>query len=229
MWNRSPVQVRYMRQGAQGCALGWPWGMWWGGRLERGSGWGTHVHSWLIHVNVWQKPLQYCKVISLQLKKKKQFCFKTATQKACRSFFPAGNFRFTSPTAMWVNKPMSLSHTHTPLLPFCFSGEPWLIQSPRYSLPALFFWYNTLFYFFRCKHLPTCPALVNFHHIYMFRPCLPVLFAYFNPVRSIYLIDFVAEMLCRENSSPSPVREIKHFNATQLAKSYQDALNPEQS
>ena len=28
----------------------------------------THVHPWLIHVNVWQKPLQYCKVISLQLK-----------------------------------------------------------------------------------------------------------------------------------------------------------------
>ena len=37
-----------------------------GGRM--GSGWGTHVHPWLIHVNVWQKPLQYCKVISLQLK-----------------------------------------------------------------------------------------------------------------------------------------------------------------
>ena len=31
------------------------------------SGWGTHVNPWLIHVNVWQKPLQYCKVISLQL------------------------------------------------------------------------------------------------------------------------------------------------------------------
>ena len=25
---------------------------------------GTHVNPWLIHVNVWQKPLQYCKVIS---------------------------------------------------------------------------------------------------------------------------------------------------------------------
>ena len=25
------------------------------------------LSSWLIHVNVWQKPLQYCKVISLQL------------------------------------------------------------------------------------------------------------------------------------------------------------------
>ena len=24
-------------------------------------------NPWLIHVNVWQKPLQYCKVISLQL------------------------------------------------------------------------------------------------------------------------------------------------------------------
>ena len=30
-----------------------------------GSGWGTHVHPWLIHVNIWQKPLQYCKIISL--------------------------------------------------------------------------------------------------------------------------------------------------------------------
>ena len=41
--------------------------MGWGGRRKRGSGWGTHVNPWLIHVNVWQKPLQYCKVISLQL------------------------------------------------------------------------------------------------------------------------------------------------------------------
>ena len=29
---------------------------------------GIHVHAWLIHVNVSQNPLQYCKVISLQLK-----------------------------------------------------------------------------------------------------------------------------------------------------------------
>ena len=26
-----------------------------------------NIHPWLIHVNVWQNPLQYCKVISLQL------------------------------------------------------------------------------------------------------------------------------------------------------------------
>ena len=32
-----------------------------------GSRRGKHVNPWLIHVNVWQKPLQYCKIISLQL------------------------------------------------------------------------------------------------------------------------------------------------------------------
>ena len=48
-------------------ALGWPRGMGWGGRWEGGSGWGMHLHPWQIHVSVWQKPLQYCKVISLQL------------------------------------------------------------------------------------------------------------------------------------------------------------------
>ena len=58
-------------------ALRRPRGMGWGERREGGSGWGTHVNPWLIHVNVWQKPLQYCKVISLQLikingKKKKK-------------------------------------------------------------------------------------------------------------------------------------------------------------
>ena len=48
-------------------ALGRPRGMGWGGSWEGGSGWGTHVNPWLIHVSVWQIPLQYCKVISLQL------------------------------------------------------------------------------------------------------------------------------------------------------------------
>ena len=69
MWNRSPVQVGCMRQVLRAGALGWPRGMGWRGRREGGSGWETYVHPWLIHVNVWQKPLQYCKVISLQLVK----------------------------------------------------------------------------------------------------------------------------------------------------------------
>ena len=56
-----------MRQGLRAGALGRHRGMGWRGRREGRLGWGTHVNSWLIHVNVWQKSLQYCKVISLQL------------------------------------------------------------------------------------------------------------------------------------------------------------------
>ena len=56
-----------MRQVLGAVALGRPRGMGWGGQREGGSGWGTHVNPWLIHANVWQKPLQYCKVINLQL------------------------------------------------------------------------------------------------------------------------------------------------------------------
>ena len=56
-----------MRQVLRAGALGRPRGMGWGERWERGSGWGIHVNPWLTHVKVWQKPLQYCKVISLQL------------------------------------------------------------------------------------------------------------------------------------------------------------------
>ena len=67
VWNRSPAQVGCKRQVLRAGALGRPRGMGWGGRREWGSEWGIHVNPWLIHFNVWQKPLQYCKVISLQL------------------------------------------------------------------------------------------------------------------------------------------------------------------
>ena len=48
-------------------ALRQPRGMERGGRKEGGSGWGTHVYLWWIHVNM-AKPIQYYKVIGLQLK-----------------------------------------------------------------------------------------------------------------------------------------------------------------
>ena len=64
---RSLAQAGCMRQELRAGALGRHRGMGWGGRREGGLGWGTHVSSWLIHVSAWQKPLQYCKVISLQL------------------------------------------------------------------------------------------------------------------------------------------------------------------
>ena len=46
-------------------ALGQLRGMVWGGRWEGVQVRGTHVHSWLTHVTVWQKTPQYFKVISL--------------------------------------------------------------------------------------------------------------------------------------------------------------------
>ena len=66
-WNRLPAQVGCMRQVLWPGALGRPRGIGWRGRWEGGSGGGIHVHPRLIHVHVWQKPLQCCEVISLQL------------------------------------------------------------------------------------------------------------------------------------------------------------------
>ena len=48
---------------AQSTELSVGWEM--GGRLKRE---GTYLFLWLVHVDVWQKPIQYCKAIILQLK-----------------------------------------------------------------------------------------------------------------------------------------------------------------
>ena len=63
-WNRSPAQVGCMRQVLGPGSLGRPRGIGWRGRWEGGLGWGIHVTPWLIHVNVWQNPLQCCEVAS---------------------------------------------------------------------------------------------------------------------------------------------------------------------
>ena len=41
----------------------------WGGRWEGGSGLGTHVHPWLIHVNVWQNQYSIVKQNKVKIKK----------------------------------------------------------------------------------------------------------------------------------------------------------------
>ena len=103
-WNRSPAQVGCMRQVLRAGALGRPGAMGEGGRRERGSGWGTHVNPWLIHFNVWQKPLQYCKVISLQL-------IKINEQK---------DHNFCSAHYLWRTKPQKIFVQHPPFVRHCF-------------------------------------------------------------------------------------------------------------
>ena len=43
-------------------ALGRPRGMVWGGRREEGSGWGTRVYLWRIHVDIWQNQYNVVKL-----------------------------------------------------------------------------------------------------------------------------------------------------------------------
>ena len=61
MNHQSRFDAGYRKLGAG--ALEGPSGLVWGGRREGGSGWGTHVHPWQMHVDVWQN--QYNIVISL--------------------------------------------------------------------------------------------------------------------------------------------------------------------
>ena len=46
-------QSRWYRMLRAG-ALGRPRGMRWGGRWERGSGWGMRIYLWRIHFDIWQ-------------------------------------------------------------------------------------------------------------------------------------------------------------------------------
>ena len=56
-------------------ALGRPRGMVWGGRREEGSGWGTHIYLWRIHVDIWQNQYNIVKLKNkIKLKKKFQLC-----------------------------------------------------------------------------------------------------------------------------------------------------------
>ena len=83
------MSLYFNRQFGPG-ALGRPSGTGWRGWWVGGSGWGTHVYPRLIRVNVWQKPLQYCKVISLQLikiknKTKQIFCSHSSKYSSSRN------------------------------------------------------------------------------------------------------------------------------------------------
>ena len=47
-----------------------PRGIVWGGRREGGSGWGTHIYLWRIHVDIWQNQYNIAKLKNKKRKKK---------------------------------------------------------------------------------------------------------------------------------------------------------------
>ena len=63
---QSRFDARYWMLGAG--ALGRPRGMVQGGRREEGSGWGTRIPLWRIHVDIWQNQYNIVK-----LKKNKEY------------------------------------------------------------------------------------------------------------------------------------------------------------
>ena len=68
--NKSPVYIQYKIQDAWGWYTGSIQEMIWGGRWEGGSGLGTHVHPWRIHVNVWQNQYSIVKQNKVKIKNK---------------------------------------------------------------------------------------------------------------------------------------------------------------
>ena len=67
---QSRFDARYWMLGAG--ALGRPRGMVWGGRREKGSGWGTHVYLWQIHFDIWQNQYNIVKLNKIKFKKIKK-------------------------------------------------------------------------------------------------------------------------------------------------------------
>ena len=72
-WQTTPVFLPGKSHGQRTLAGYSPWGlkrvrgMVRGGRREEGSGWGTHVYLWRIHVDIWQNQYNIVK-----FKKKKR-------------------------------------------------------------------------------------------------------------------------------------------------------------
>ena len=74
-------------------ALGRSRGMGQGGRREEGSGWGTCVYLWQIHVDTWQKQYKMVKVKN-KIKKKKSWKPKYTGHLFDRNVFVYLKFKF---------------------------------------------------------------------------------------------------------------------------------------
>ena len=84
MSHQSRFNTRYWMLGAG--ALGQPRGRVWGGRREKGSGWGTHVYLWQIHFDMWQNQYNIVKLNKIKFKKNKNKKIKAKTDPEAKKF-----------------------------------------------------------------------------------------------------------------------------------------------
>ena len=84
---QSKFDARYWLLGAG--ALGQPRGMVQGRRKEEGSGWGTRVYLWRIHVDIWQNQYNIVKlknkIKKIKWRKEKTYYQEYSTQQSCHS------------------------------------------------------------------------------------------------------------------------------------------------
>ena len=83
--HQSRFDARYWMLGAG--ALGRLRGMVWGGRREEGSGWGTHVYLWQIHVDIWQNQYNIVKIKNKIKLKKKEMLINFPSSTGCEGPF----------------------------------------------------------------------------------------------------------------------------------------------
>ena len=113
----------------------------WGGRWEGASGLGTHVHPWLIHVNVWQNQYSIVKQnkVKIKIKKNKDWSRKTelyvmlkqGVNSICCSvfhFFGFSDLCFNSLTFILYKDIVSLVDIY-----FIVLLLPWIVSSVQFS------------------------------------------------------------------------------------------------
>ena len=91
--HHSRFDARYWMSGAG--ALERPRGMVWGGRREEGSGWGTRVYLWQIHVDIWQNWYNIVKLKNNN-KKRTHWWLQTHCSKNTRENFIHGHHQMVN-------------------------------------------------------------------------------------------------------------------------------------
>ena len=196
-WNRSPAQVGCVRQVLGPGVLGRPRGIGWRGRWEGGSGWGIHVKPWRIHVNAWPKPLQYCKLTSLQLIKINGKKIKLSS--ICKMFSQLlwSSFLFSPSTSCGIPFTYILVFFKYILHIFGFKSLWWTIsfflKSFHSCFPCLYLTYPIFFSFMNIQIIVLVSILMSFPANYVMYILTVFLLIDFSVIMDILLLLYTSE------------------------------------